>query len=253
MAAARVALAALLLFLAAAGTALAGPATTDSDGDVLVFSVGVTPPQTSTAKLPQGVGLSLDAFAGNRIFANSAIPTDSLTFALPRGFVENGLLFPACRITPNAISPCASATQVGSGTAESELLNPGNQPPTFTPARVTIYNGAPLLGLPTLIMISRVGGRAIGELDFVVRPATRGLIVSQILIPDAGPGIGITKVSLTIPDRHATVRVKGKARAVHLLQAPQTCSGGAWAFALTTTSAARKPLTAVDREPCVQR
>jgi hypothetical protein len=251
MAAARIALAAVLLFLAAAGTALAGPATTNSDGDVLVVSVGVTPPLTSTAKTPQGVGLNVDAFAGNRVFANNAIPTDSLTFTLPKGFVENGLQFPACSITPNTISACAPATQIGSGSAESELLNPGNQPPTFTPARVAIYNGAPLLGLPTMIMISRVGGRAIGELDFVVRPTPRGLTVSQILIPDAGPGIGITKVSLNIPDRHASVRVKGKTTTVHLLQAPQICRG-AWSFSLTTTSAGRKPLLATDREPCVQ-
>ena len=101
-------------------------------------------------------------------------------------------------------------------------------------------------------MITRAGGRALGELDFVVRPTTHGLTVSQIQIPDAGPGIGITKVSLTIPDRRTSVRVRGRTHTVHLLQAPQSCPG-AWVFALTTTSAARKPLTAVDREPCVQR
>lgn len=252
MAGARIALAAILVLLAAAGAALGGPVTTNSDGDVLVLSAGVTPPQTSTAKTPHGVGLNVDAFAGNRIFANSAIPTDSLTFVLPRGFVENGLRFPACQITPDEISACAPATQIGSGSAESELLNPGNQPPTFTPTRVTIYNGKPLLGLPTVIMISRVAGRASGELDFVVRPSTRGLTVSQILVPSSGPGIGITKVSLSIPDRHTTVRVKGRTATVHLLQAPQICSGS-WTFSLTTTSAGRRPLIATDREPCVQR
>jgi len=252
MAAARIALAVLLLLLAAGGTALAGPARTNSDGDVLVFSAGVTPPQTSTVKAAQGVGLSVDAFAGNRFNSNSAIPTDSLTFVLPRGFVENGLQFPACPITPNAISPCAPATQIGSGSAEIELLNPGNEPPTFTAARVTVYNGKPVFGVPTIIMITRVAGRATGELDFVVRPSRSGLTVSQILVPTAGPGIGITKVSLSLPERHAIVRVKGRASTVHLLQAPRTCSGS-WTFSLTTTSAARRPLTATDREPCVQR
>ncbi len=253
MAAARIALAALALVLAAGGTALAGPASTNSDGDVLVLSIGVTPPQTSTATVPQGVGLSVDAFAGNRIFANRAIPADSLTFVLPIGFTENGLLFPACQITPDAISPCPPATQVGSGFAETELLNPGNRPPTFTTARIALYNGTPVLGLPTLVMITRVAGRATGELDFVVRPSMLGLTVSQILVPTAGPGIGITKVSLNIPDRHTTIRVNGKpTRTVHLLQAPRTCSGS-WTFSLTTTSAARRPITATDREPCVRR
>ncbi len=252
MAAARIALAALLLLLAAGGPALAGPASTNSDGDVLVFSLGVTPPQTSTAKAAQGIGLSVDAFAGNRFDSNRAIPTDSLTFVLPRGFIENGLLFPACPITANAISPCTPATQVGSGSAEIELLNPGDRPPTFTAARIAIYNGKPVFGAPTLIMITRVAGRATGELDFIVRPATAGLTVSQILVPTSGPGIGLTKVSLSIPDRHTTVRFRGTASTVHLLQAPRTCSGS-WTFSLTTTTAARKPLTATDREPCVQR
>jgi len=252
MAAARIALAAVILLLAAGGTALAGPASTNSDGDVLVFSADVTPPQTSTAKAAQGVGLHVDAFSGNRFNSNSAIPTDSLSFVLPSGFTENGLLFPACPITPNAISPCAPATQIGSGSAETELLNPGNKPPTFTAARVTVYNGKPVFGAPTIIMITRVAGRATGELDFVVRPSRSGLTVSQILVPTAGPGIGITKVSLSLPERHVIVRVKGRVGTVHLLQAPRTCSGS-WTFSLITTSAARKPLTATDREPCVQR
>lgn len=252
MAAARVALAALLLLLAPGATALAGPASTNSDGDVLVFSAEVTPPQTSTAKATQGVGLSVDALAANRLNSNNAIPTDSLTFVLPRGFVENGLRFPACAITPNAISPCAPVTRIGSGSAELELLNPGNQPPTFTAARVAVYNGKPMLGVPTIIMITRVAGRATGELDFVVRPSRSGLTVSQILVPTSGPGIGITRISLSLPERHTIVRVKGRSTPVPLLQAPRSCPGS-WTFSLTTTSAARRPLTATDREACVQR
>ena len=252
MAAARIALAAILLTLAAGGTALAGPATTNSDGDVLVFSVGVTPPIASTAKTPQGVGLHIDAFAGNRVAANQAIPTNSITFTLPKGFIENGSQFPACTITPDAVSPCTAATQIGSGTAEIALLNPGGEAPTFTPARVTLYNGAPATpGGPTsLALIARVHGTAQGELDFLVKPSAHSLIVSQELVATSGPGIGLTKLSLTIPDRVTTVRVKRHTTTVHLLDAPTTCTGS-WAFSLTTTSAGRKPIVATHSEPCV--
>ena len=252
MAGSRIALATIVLVFAAAGPALAGPATTNSDGDVLVFSVAVTPPVASTAKTPEGVGLHVDAFAGNRIAANQAIPTNSITFTLPKGFVENGTDFPACTITPDAISPCTPATQIGSGSAEIALLNPGGEAPTFTPARVTLYNGAPAMtGAPTsLALIARVRGTAQGELDFLVKPSARGLVVSQELVATSGPGIGITKLSLTIPDRRTTVRVKRRTTVVHLLDAPMTCTGG-WPFSLTTTSAGRKPLVATDREPCV--
>lgn len=252
MAASRIVVAAIVFALAAAGTALAGPAATDSDGDVLVFSVGVTPPLASTAKTPQGVGLHIDAFAGNRIAANQSIPTNSITFTLPKGFVENGIDFPACTITPDAISPCAPATQIGSGTAEIALLNPGGEAPTFTPARVTLYNGAPqAAGAPTsLALVARVRGTAEGELDFLVKPSARGLVISQELVATSGPGIGITKLSLTIPDRSATVRVKRRRTLVHLLDAPPTCTGS-WPFTLTTTSAGRKPIVATHSEPCV--
>lgn len=254
MAATRIALAAVLLALAATPAALAGPATTNPDGDVLVFSVGVTPPVADTAKAPQGVGLSLDAFAGNRLNSNGAIPTDSITFTLPAGFTENGLQFPACPITPNTISSCARSSQIGSGTAETELLNTGGEPPTFTPAQITVYNGAPLFpgSVPTLAFIIRVGGRPTGELDFAVRPTPHGLQIGQILGPVSGPGIGITKVSLSIPDRQTSVKTGRKMSTVHFLTTPTTCRG-AWTFALTTTSAGRKPLTATDRQTCLKR
>ncbi|HET9103395.1 MAG TPA: hypothetical protein VFN55_08575 [Solirubrobacteraceae bacterium] len=252
MAAARIALAAVLSTLAACPVALAGPASTNSDGDVLVFSAGVTPPMAGTAKVPQGIGLSLDAFVGNRISAGAAIPTNSITLSLPAGMTENGLRFPACPITPDAISACPRASQVGSGTAETEVLNPGNEPPTFTTATAALYNGLPLTpgAVPTLAFILRVGGRPAGELDFAVRPSPRGLQLSQVLVATAGPGIGITKVSLTVPDRTVTVRSGRRTSTVHFLTAPTTCTG-AWTFGLTTTSAGRRPMVATDREPCV--
>ena len=252
MAAARIVLAAALCALIACPTALAGPATTNSDGDVLVFSAGVTPPLAGTAKTPQGVGLSFDAFIGNRLNSNNAIPTNSITFALPPGFVENGLRFPSCQITPNQISACPRSSQVGSGTAETEVLNPGNEPPTFTQATVALYNGMPLIpgSVPTLVVVTRVAGRPTGELDFVARPTAQGLLVGQVLIAQAGTGIGITRLSVTIPNRTVTVKAGHRTSTVSFLTAPTTCAG-AWTFGLTTTSAGRKPLVATDREPCV--
>ena len=115
-----------------------------------------------------------------------------------------------------------------------------------------MYNGAPLSpgANPTLAFIMRRAGRPVGELDFAVRPSSHGLLVGQVLIPAAGPGIGITKVSLTIPERTVRVRAGRRMSTVPFLTAPTTCTG-AWTFGLTTTSAGRKPIVASDREPCV--
>jgi hypothetical protein len=238
--------------LAAAPSALADIGSNGA-GDFLDLRVAVSPPKAGSAKAPQGVGLSLSNFLGNRINANAAIPITSMDFSFRQGFTENGQLFPSCSINPTTISRCSRASQIGTGSAETERLNPGGEIPTFAPARVLAYNGAPYLyGGTTLIFIVVRGGRAVTELDFVVRPQGRGLAINELLLASSGPGTGITRFSVNIPDRHQRVRIKGKSVTVHLFNAPTTCRG-AWTFAETTTSSGRPPIRATDSQTCTQR
>jgi hypothetical protein len=246
-----IALLTVVLLAAAAPSALAELGSNGA-GDFLDLRVAITPPKAGTAQAPQGVGLSLSNFLGNRINADDAIPITSMDFAFRQGFTENGQLFPACSINPTTISRCSRASQIGTGSAETERLNPGGEVPTFAPARVLAYNGAPYLsGGPTLIFIIVRGGRAVTEMDFVVSPQHGGLAINELLLPSSGPGTGITRFSVNIPDRHERVRIKGKTVTVHLFDAPTTCSG-AWTFAETTTSSGRPPIRATDSQTCVK-
>jgi hypothetical protein len=238
--------------LAAAPSALAEIGSNGA-GDFLDLRVAVTPPKAGSTKAPQGVGLSLSNFLGNRINANAAIPITSMDFFFRQGFTENGQLFPSCAINPTTISRCSRASQIGTGTAETERLNPGGEAPTFASARVLAYNGAPYLyGGTTLIFIVVRGGRAVTEMDFVVRPQGGGLAINELVLPSSGPGTGITRFSVNIPDRHQRVRIKGKTVTVHLFDAPTTCPG-AWTFAETTTSSGRPPIRATDSQTCTKR
>ncbi len=238
--------------LAAAPSALAEIGSNGA-GDFLDLRVAITPPRAGTAKAPQGVGLSLSNFLGNRINANAAIPITSMDFFFRQGFTENGQLFPSCSINPITISRCSRASQIGTGSAETERLNPGGAPPTFAAARMLAYNGAPYLyGGATLIFIAVRGGRPVTEMDFVVRPRGGGLAINELLLASSGPGTGITRFSIDIPDRQTRVRLNGKAVTVHLFDAPTTCRG-AWTFAETTTSAGgRPPIRATDSQTCVK-
>jgi hypothetical protein len=238
--------------LAAAPSAVAEIGTNGA-GDFLDLRVAISPPKAGSAKAPQGVGVSLSNFLGNRVNANAAIPITSMDFFFRQGFTENGQLFPSCSINPTTISRCSRASQIGTGSAETERLNPGGEVPTFAPAQVLAYNGAPYLyGGTTLIIIVVRGGRAVTEMDFVVRPQGGGLAINQLLLPSSGPGTGITRFSVNIPDRHQRVRANGKAVTVHLFDAPTTCPG-AWTFAETTTSAGgRPPVRATDSQTCTK-
>jgi hypothetical protein len=246
-------LAALLTLgaVAAAPSALADVGTNGA-GDFLDLRVAVTPPQAGTAKAARGVGLSISNFLGNRVTADAAIPITSMNFLFHQGFTENGALFPACTINVNTISRCSRGSQIGAGTAETELLNPGGAPPTFAAARVVVYNGAPYLyGGPSIIFIFSRGGRAVAELDYAISHPGGGLAIDQLLLASAGPGTGITRFSVNIPDRSRRVQVKGKSVTVHLFEAPTSCSG-AWTFSETTTSSGRPPITATDSQTCLK-
>jgi hypothetical protein len=245
-----------LVVLAVAGTALAGQAATNGNGDFADLSVKITPPISGTAKAPRGVGLAINSFVGNRINANRTINNKSLTVRFNQNFTDNGLLFPSCLINPKTLSKCPPASKVGTGTAEGELLSTTGGPPTFVTATLAVYNGKPFGGdkSPTEIVIASVGGKPTTELDFTVSRQSGGLNFTQLQFPNApssGPIIYLTKFSVSSPDRSETRTIKGKKVKIHLVDAPTTCHG-AWTFSQTFGYATQAPLTATDSEPCVK-
>src|SRR5579859_1644064 len=169
-----------LIVLGAGGTALAGQGATNTNGDFIDLSVKVTPPKSGTAKHPRGVAVSFDSFTGNRIRADDETASTSTQVLFDNNFKENGLKFPACTINPKGVSTCAPSTQIGSGTAEAQLLKAIGAP-TFIPATLAVYNGNPVSGkTPTMIFVASIGGKPIGELDFTVGPQGGGLAFNEI-------------------------------------------------------------------------
>jgi hypothetical protein len=251
-------LAVTVAVLAGAGVALAGQAATNKNGSFIDLSVAVTPPVAGTAKAPRGVGVSFDSFTGNRINANAPSTNISNIVRFNKGFKENGLLFPSCKINPTGTSKCASAAQIGSGTAEAGFPGSNGAAPNFVPAKLVAYNGKPFSGKsPTVIFIALINGKPAAELDFTVKQQPSGpygLTFTVIQFPSStpGPAFTIAKFSVKIPDRTVTRRVQGRSVKVHLLEAPTTCNGS-WQFAQTNTFSNASPLTATDTQPCVKR
>jgi hypothetical protein len=244
-----------LVVLAVAGTALAGPGVTNSNGDFIALSVKITPPVSGTAKAPRGVGVTFNSFTGNRIDANKTVNNNLLKVHFNQNFVSNGLLFPSCAINPKAVTVCSASTKIGTGTAEGELLSTTGGAPTYVSATLTAYNGKPYGGKnPTEIIIASVGGKPATELDFTVSRQGGGLTLSEIHfpgVPSPGPVVYLTKFTLTLPNRSEARTVTGKKTTIHLLDAPTVCKG-AWTFSQTLGFATQPPLTATDSEPCVK-
>jgi hypothetical protein len=252
-----IALAATVAALTGAGSALAGQAATNHDGEFLDLNVAVTPPIAGTPKTARGVGVSFDSFSGNRADGDTATRGTSITVRFNNGFKDNGKLFPSCEIDTTALSKCSKATQIGTGTAEAQIPGANGAPPTFIPAKLVAYNGKPLSGnAPTIIFIALVNGKPATELDFAAKQQPTGpygLVLTQIQSPTATPSpLEIAKFSVKIPDRTATRRVHGKPVTTHLIQAPTTCHGS-WKFAQTDTYSDAAALTATDSQPCTKR
>jgi hypothetical protein len=238
-----------------AGGALAGQAVTDKDGLYLDLGVTVTPPVTSTRAHPQGAGITIDSFSGDRLVPDTPTRGTSTTVLFNRGFKDNGRLFPACEINPPSLSQCSPRTQIGTGNAEVEILGSGATPPSFVPTTLRAYNGRPLSGsAPTVILVALLNGKPAGELDFVASQRSTGpygLELTQVKEPGVTPA-QISKFQLTIGDRTVSRHEHGGSTLVPLLQAPSTCTGS-WRFAQIDTYSDEPPLTATDTQPCVRR
>jgi hypothetical protein len=252
-------LAVTVVMLACAGIALAGQAATNSNGDFIDLNVAVTPPVAGTAKAPQGVSVSFDSFAGNRISAVAESTSTSVVVRFNKGFKFNSALFPACKINPSptGLSKCRKSTQIGTGTGEAELPGANGAPPTFIPAKLIGYNGKPFkTKAPTVIFQALLNGKPTAELDFTAAQQSRGpygLTFTEIHFPSAGgPSFGTPKFSIHFPDRTVTRKLHGKRVKVHLFEAPTRCNGS-WVFSQTNAFTTQPPLTATDSQPCIRR
>lgn len=246
-------LVATIAVLAGAACALAGQAATDPQGDFIDLSVAASPPIAGTPKAPRGVEVSFDSFTGNRINGNAPTVSTSIVVRFNKGFKDNAVLFPSCKINPAGLTKCPKATQIGTGTAEASLPGTSGAPPSFVPATLVAYNGKPLSGkTPTLIFIASINGQPASELDFTVKQQPSGpygLAFSSIQFPNLPPSrFAISKFSVTVPDQTVTRKVRGKRVKVHLFEAPTSCHGS-WKFAQTNTSN-NGALTATDTQPC---
>jgi hypothetical protein len=243
--------AAAAISLGAAGSAVAGQGATSSNGNFIDLSVRVTPPIAGTPKSPRGVGVAFDSFDGNRINGNTVANNTTIKVRFARGFTENGLAFPGCKISFTALSKCTKSTQVGTGSAEAELAGSGSTPPTFVPATLAAYNGKPYKGAPSLIFIASVNGKPTTELAFTATQQAGALVFSAINFPGPPSVFAISKFSINIPLRSTTRKVHGKSVKVNLIDAPNSCHGS-WSFSQTETYTNSPTLTATDSEPCVK-
>jgi hypothetical protein len=240
--------------LVGASIALAGQATTSSNGEFVDLNVSVTPPIAGTPKLPRGVGVSFDSFTGNRINGTTPSNNTSTMVRFNKGFQENGSQFPACKVSTTALSSCAKSSQIGTGTAEVRLVSSPSA--TFVPATLQVFNGKPVSGkTPTVIFIASINGTPSAEDDFTAKQQPTGpygLVFSDIPVAGGPPAsFEITKFSFKVPDKTVKHKVHGKTVSVHLITAPTTCHGS-WAFAETNGFTNAPPLTATDSQPCVK-
>jgi hypothetical protein len=229
----------------------AGPASTDSDGNVSVVDVALSPPVASSRRAPVGATLTFQEFFGNRKGAPlPRVTKTSLEF--PAGTRNNGRLFAKCDLpdTPTELGKkrCSRASRIGTGTVEADARPTIEEPLS---GKIVAYNGELRRGNPTVILLADVqvgGGKVTGELDFEMRGST---LVS--LAPPEGTPEGlfvITGVDLSVGK---TIRVRSGGRRVSasLITTPRTCRKGIWRTRATQTFEGGATLTAFDTSPCL--
>jgi hypothetical protein len=229
----------------------AGPAATDSNGNVSVVDIGLSPPLAGTRAKPVGAKVTFQEFFGNR--NGQPLPRVTRTvIEVPKGTRNNGRLFAKCPLprTPEELGSkrCKRAARIGSGTVEADA-RPTIEEPLV--GDLTVYNGGLRHGNPTLVLLADVKlgtGKVSGELDFEMR----GTKLTSIDPPKGTPQglFTITKVDVVLGK---TVRLRrgGKRVRVSLFETPTVCRRGTWRSSSTQTFEGGGHLTAHDTAPCV--
>ena len=235
---------------ALAAGAHAGPASTDSNGNVSVLDVALSPPVASSRARPVGATLTFQEFFGNR---NGAVlpRVTKTTIRLPPGTRSNGRLFPKCDLPdkPDEVgkSRCTNASRIGSGTVEVDPRPALKEP---LAGKLAVYNGELRGGKPTLILLATVvvgGSKVRGELDFEMRGST---LVSLTQPQGTPQGLFvITKVDAVIRAK-IIARRGGRRVRVSVIETPRICRRGRWRSRSTQAFQGGGSLTAFDTAPC---
>jgi hypothetical protein len=235
---------------ALAAGAHAGPAATDSEGNVSIVDIALSPPVASSLGRPVGATLTFHEFFGNR--NGSLLPhVIKTTIRLPRGTRTNGRLFPKCDLpdNPDEVGKrrCSKRSRVGSGTLEVDARPALAQP---LGGKLAAYNGELRDGRPTLILLATVvvGDSAVnGELDFQVRGST----LVSLPLPEGTPEglFEITKVNAAIRASRVARR-SGRRVRVNFVETPRICRRGTWRSSSTQAFEGGGSLTAFDTAAC---
>jgi hypothetical protein len=150
------------------------------------------------------------------------------TLRFPKGAFLNARYFPKCKINrlrAKGPSACPRGSKLGSGKAR------GAAPPIVASvdAKVTLYNGEPVGGNPTLILYTLPDIGPILTLSGTLKaggPSTNYGYLLEVDVPPiatlpSAPDASVTFFDATVQDR----TVKRHGRTIHYIDAPVLCSG----------------------------
>jgi hypothetical protein len=238
----------------------------DPDWNFLTLDAELSPPHAGTSSRPQAAGLHLKVVAGNAKHGKFA-RVAGIRILVPRGVRTNASRFPTCPLPGTAEEAgrprCSKDALVGSGRALVDARDLKIE--ELVPAELSVYNGEPVNGDPTLIVLAEgtVDGNPFrAELDFAVtRPeadeAKRygyavSLIGPQGYRPGDEPPPYYPLVFELRIERSITTRSKGTRRTFPFIQTPTTCNG-AWRFRQEDPLRNGAELVASDSQPCSRR
>ena len=250
----------------ASGSAQAGDAALDANGNFLIVDASMSPARTSTARRPQPVTLELHQMYGNYRNGRQPPRATELAVSLPRGATVNDGFAGRCPLpTSDAdirADRCPASSQIGSGDATADARNLGG--PGAIPARLAAYNGAKFQGNPTIILQgqAQVGGaNVVTEFDFVIRRGGSSPFGLQAVTFDAysspppAPGSGYVTLNALNLRIGKTVRRRFRGRRIPrgVFEAPRRCPRVGWSFASRFSLEGGSILDARDTSPCRRR
>jgi hypothetical protein len=221
-----------------AGVAVAGEPS-NTDGDHVILQVTVSPPVKSTAAKPVPVSLVLDSREYTDNGQRSTHPTRTNEFRF-NGFRFHPNAFAKClesKLEKEGPSACPKGSRLGKGyfiaDARPTLPDPIR-------AEAQVFNGTldiDASGKPRkparAVLIYAQAANGIKAYVPVLFKGRDRLITAERTAPEPGqqPLYTLTAVHLTIPAKTKTV----KGKTVGFMEAPRTCSHGAWNFSEVDT------------------
>jgi hypothetical protein len=243
---------------ATSGSAQAGNAAIDADGNFLIVA--------STARRPQPVTLELHQMFGNYRNGRQPPAATELRVSLPRGARVNAGFAGRCPLPTSQADiradRCPASSRIGSGDATADARSLGV--PGAIPATLTAFNGAAFQGDPTFILQgqARIGGTTVvNEFDFRIRRGgsspfgLQAVTFDPFTPPPAAPGAGNVTLNALNLRIGKTVRRRFRGRRIPrgVIEAPTSCPRTGWSFASRFTLEGGSVLDARDTSPCRRR